>query len=81
MFAVLPVAKVLFLDSLPNVSQHCALTARKDNRLLGGTRRNTARRSKDSSIGRRFPFYSPVLGVYLDYCASLVSKRKDTKNP
>lgn len=53
-FAVLPVAEMLFLDSLPNVRQHCTLTARKDNRLLGGTRRNTAGRSKDPSIDRRF---------------------------
>lgn len=81
MFAILPVAEMFFLDSLPNASQHCTLTARKDNRLLGGTRRNTARRPKDSSIDRRFSFYSPDLRLYLDYCASLVYTRKDTKTP
>lgn len=63
-FATLPVAEMLFLDSLPNVSQRCTLTARKDNRLLGVMRKT---RSKDSSIDRRIPSYLAVLRLYLDW--------------
>lgn len=76
-FATLPVAEMLFLDSLPNVSQRCTLTARKDNRFLGGMRKN--RRSKDSSIDRRIPSYLAVLRLYLDYCKLSIHQERYQK--
>lgn len=77
-FATLPVAEMFFLDSLPNVSQRCTLTARKDNRLLGATRKT--RRSKDSSIDRRIPSYLAVLRLYLDYCKLSIHQERYQKN-
>lgn len=76
-FATLPVAEMLFLVSLPNVSQCCTLTARKDNRFLGGTRKT--RRSKDSSIDRRIPSYLAVLRLYLDYCKLSIHQERYQK--
>lgn len=76
-FAILPVAEMLFLTPCPNVSQRCTLRARKDNRLLGGTRKT--RRSKDSSIDRRMPSYLAVLRLYLDYCKLSIHQEKYQK--
>ena len=55
------------MDEKQNVSQQCALAARKANSILGSIRRGVASREREMIV----PLYSALCEAHLKYCVQV----------